>query len=187
MKPRIMTAFGTLSSEGRPDEQSNESGSILILALVFMLVAALTVYSIVTWAGNSLVQTKVFNQSSALDYATGAAVQMSMQELRYSYEAPTSGYVACNPVSGGSVTLNGVSVSVYCQIVDNPDSAATRVITFDSCASTISESGCVASPFLQAVISYDDYSESNIDGCSSLSDQVTCGTAMSIDGWTLTG
>jgi hypothetical protein len=167
--------------------EQNDEGAILILALAFMLVTGLTVLSLVTWAGNSLVQTHAFNQASDLDYATGAAVQMEAQTLRYSYEAATSSFTTCTPGGGSNITMNGVSISVYCNIVENPDSAATRVVTFDACSSTESESACVIAPYLQAVLSFDDYSENNVYGCISLSDQVTCGTAMSIDGWTLIG
>ncbi len=167
-------------------QQRDDEGSILILALVFLLVTSLTVMMIVTWAGNSLLDATKFNQASALDYSAGAAVQIEAQSLRYSYQTTQTDPYACQPTGSSSSSFPWNKVVVYCSIVDNPDSSATRVVTMDACSTGTSAATCESAPFLQAVFSYDDYSESNQLGCSSASDQVTCGTAMSITNWNLT-
>lgn len=161
----------------------DDRGAILILALVFMIVTSLAVYTLSTWAGNSLIQAESFKSGSELTYATGAAVQMEAQSLRYAFQSTTSGFESCTPGSGTSITLDSQSVTVYCSIVDQANSAASRVITFDACESTSTETECESNPYLQATYTYDDYSASDEDGCTSTSDEVTCGSGMSITGW----
>jgi hypothetical protein len=170
----------------------DDSGAILILALVFMLVSSLTIYAILDFAGNSLLDSQAFRNATGLDYAVSSAVQIEAQNLRYNYEAATNSAETCTPsnttVTVGSTQVpvyqsNNESVVVYCNIVDNPDSAATRVITFSACTYVTTETSCLNSPFLQAVVTYDDYSESNQLSCNSASDEITCGTAMSVSSW----
>jgi hypothetical protein len=161
----------------------NDDGAILVLALVFMIITSLTIVTLSSWAGNSLVQAQKFGQASDLNYATGAVVQMEAQDLRYTYQPTSTSFYACTPGSGTSITINSVSVVVYCFITDNADSSATRVVTLDACSSSSTATSCQSNPYLQATYSFDDYSESNVLGCISTSDEITCGSGMSITGW----
>lgn len=172
-----------MNERHRQRAESDERGAVLVLALVFLVVTALTIYTVANWAGNSLDQTVQFNTASAIEFATGAAVEMEAQNMRYEYHSATTSEITCTPGSGSSVTINSVSVAVYCSIVINPDSAATRVVTLDSCPTSVSETNCVSNPYLQATVSFDDYSDSDKYQCVSTSDELTCGTAMSITSW----
>ena len=167
--------------------QRSEQGSTLVLALIFLMLASVTVFSIATWAGNSLVDAVHFKTQASLDYALGAAVQTETQNLRYSFQPTSATPFACTPGSGSSVSLNGQAVSVFCSVVEKPLSAATRVVTLDACvyATTLTATTCVATPGLQAVVTFDDYSSSGVFGCLSASAEVSCGTAMAITSWSL--
>jgi hypothetical protein len=172
--------------------ERDQRGEILVFALIFLIVVSLTVAMIASWASNSLKDTVAFSTSSSLQYATGAAVQMEAQILRYAWQPTSESFDNCTPGTGStlvngtsvaSVTINKVAVTVYCSIVDGVDSAASRVVVFDSCVATESESNCLNYPYLQATISFDDYSEQNDLNCDSASDELSCGTGMSITAW----
>lgn len=177
-----IVSFDSTGRMSRRVQLRNSDGSILILALVFLLVTSLTVATICTWAGNSLLDAAKFNQGTSLDYAASGAVLVAAQNLRYSYQSSTNAY-NCTPYSSVPSNSKAPSIEVFCTIVDNADSAATRAVTFDACSSSEPAAACEATPYLLAVISFDDYSESNQLNCSSASDQVTCGTSQSITSW----
>jgi hypothetical protein len=185
MNHRINTVAVALRrtwSQRREDVRhpSGDQGSILILALVFLLVTSLTVYTIATLAGNSLLDATKFNQASALDYATSGAVQIEAQNMRYVYQSSVTNFYNCTPLPSSQTYLP--SVSVYCSVLDQPTTAASRTVTFDSCAASVSAANCQAAPYLQAVISFDDYNLNGTNSCTS-SLIATCGTSMSITGW----
>jgi hypothetical protein len=176
------------ASETRQTRRGDD-GSILVLALVFLIVTSLTVFAIATFAGNSLLQTTEFNTANALDYATGAAVQTEANYQRYLYQDTTTSLNTCMPTTTNGeeyVQFDNENVAVYCTIVNTPTSAATRVITYYSCPYTVSEADCYANPYLEAVVTFDDYSEDNVLSCDSVSDELTCGTGMAITSWDVT-
>ena len=163
-----------------PDD---DRGAALLIALAFLFVAGLLVYVLIGWVGNSVMQTAKFRTVSSIEYATSAAVQLEIQNVRYNYHAATASPYNCTPGGGSSFTLNSQSVSVWCTVVINPYSAATRVVTMSSCLSSVASATCVASPYLQAVVSFDDYSFADQYGCTSTSNQTTCGTTMALTSW----
>jgi hypothetical protein len=56
-------------------------------------------------------------------------------------------------------------------------------VTFSACLASTTQSMCTASPYIQAVVYFDDISTtSNVDNCTSTSNQ-TCGTSMIVDSW----
>ena len=164
----------------------DDAGSALLLAIAFLFITSLVVLALISWSGNSLADTTSLNSSSSLEYASSGAVELEIQNLRYTYQAATSGAIACTPGGGSSYTLNSTSVSVYCVIVHNPYSASTRVVNLNSCSSATSQATCVASPYLKATVSFNDYNLSDQDQCTSTSNETSCGTAMAITGWTIT-
>ncbi len=177
--------LGAARRNSDPDmsPQSKDAGSSLILAIFFLFATGLVVLALVSWSGNSLVDTLKLNNDSSLEYTSGSAVQIEIQTLRYAYQDATSSAYNCSPGGGASYTLNNTSVSVYCSIVHNPDSATTRVVTMYVCSSSTSQSSCVSNPYLQAVVTFDDYNQADVDQCTSSSVQSTCGTAMAITSW----
>jgi hypothetical protein len=124
----------------------NESGAVIILAMVYIVSISLVVGALADWAINDLNNTTKFQSASSLDYAVSSAVQVAIQSIRYTplmsqtsspqlgeCWVPASGYVS-------QLTVNGDTVAVWCTTVQNLASAATRVVTFYACASTLTSS-----------------------------------------------
>jgi hypothetical protein len=156
----------------------NESGSVLILALVFLVAISLIVGALTSWAMNDLSNTTEFNSASSLNYAATSAAQVAIQSIRYTplmpqTQAPT--IASCWAPPSGYVSqlsnYDGFTVAVWCSTVQTLSSARTRVVTLIACTSdlnplsTISSmstvqaaaSACQASPLLTARVAFDDY------------------------------
>jgi len=88
---------------------------------------------------------------------------------------------ACNGTSPW-VTIGGNEMSVWCSLVWTPLSASTRVETFSACPSTESASTCTANPYVQAVVTFDDY-PTPIGLATTSACTTTCGTGMTVDSW----
>ena len=68
--------------EFRPDE----SGAVLILALVFLVAVSLIVTALLTWVGTSLKDTSAFSGERSVEYAATNAVNLAVQNTRYSFD-----------------------------------------------------------------------------------------------------
>ena len=83
--------------------------------------------------------------------------------------------------------VDGASVAVWCSTAWNPTSAATRVVTFSACSVTVveSSSSCAANPYLQAVVTFDDYPAGGITAPTNppVPCTVYCGTTMTVNSW----
>lgn len=62
----------------------DESGAVLILALVFLVVAALALVGLVVFSGTQIVNTSNLKKQRGLDYAVNSATQIAIQAVRYS-------------------------------------------------------------------------------------------------------
>ena len=61
----------------------DDSGAALVLALVFLIVAALTVTALVSFAGTGLLDTAGFTPQRGLQYGANGAVEIAIQRVRY--------------------------------------------------------------------------------------------------------
>lgn len=98
---------------------ADESGAVLILALIFVIVGALALVGLVTFAGSALIATSQLKSNRALQYAADGATEIAVQAVRYSpdaYDNPTMSPVTPpqNCLGPNSVTINGYTVSVDC-------------------------------------------------------------------------
>jgi hypothetical protein len=160
----------------------DERGAILVLALVFVLAIGLTVVSLANLATNDTVNSTNLANQRSLEYAADGATSMAVQNVRYSGNPYTSSPASCLP-NGSSVNFGGTSMWVSCTRQQfNPVSGVTRVINFYACrTATCSSSNAV----LQAQVTFDDYSVSNVYACTPGGSIATCGTAMTINRWIL--
>jgi hypothetical protein len=71
---------GTLAQK-RSD--ADDTGAALILALVFLVVAALTLTALVTFAGTGLLDAAGFTSQRGLQYGANGAVEIAIQRIRY--------------------------------------------------------------------------------------------------------
>ena len=113
------------ASIARRRADADDSGAALILALIFLIVAALTLTALVTFAGTGLLDTAGFTSQRGLQYGAEGAVQIAIQHVRYQADAyPTVadclGTTSSSPTSG-SVQLSefrvAVTYKVYCHSV----------------------------------------------------------------------
>ncbi len=191
------------ASPWRTSRSGDESGAVLILALLFLLVIGLIVGGLASWTANDLSDAVVFQNARSAEFALNGATQAAIQNIRYvpltkpgetlnasppSYCWGTSG----DPTYGGSeLTTQGDPVYVYCSTAFNAASSVTRQVTISACLQseltppppavpTPSKAAatCAANPGLQTVVDFDDY-QSNLNPTSAQC-QATCGTGMTI-------
>ena len=188
-----MTNFSGTRVRRSIEIHSNDEGSSLVLALLFLTGVSLIVLSLVSFAGNSLADAAKFNNATAVQYSTGAAAQLEIQNLRFSYQATNATPTNCTPgnsspiAANATFSINSVLVSVFCTYVSTPTIAQSRVITMYACeedgASYVAAAACVASPFLQAQVSFNDYTVTDKNQCTSNANQISCGTSMNVAHW----
>jgi hypothetical protein len=180
----------------------NETGAVLILALIFLGVVGMVVGSLATWATNDLNNTTQFTSARTLQYAVSSTMNNAIENIRYTPLLGAGQTLSASPPaacwgagSTSELTVNNVNVAVWCSTAWNPSSAQTRVVSFSACPVTPSQSGlsasalataCVANPTLTSIVTYGDYppgfSAPNSSQCI-----VYCGTSMTINSWVWAG
>src|SRR5580704_1924851 len=104
----------------RAPNQTDESGAVMILALVFLVVVALIVTALLTWVGTSLTANAEYANERATEAAATSAVNLAIQNSRYSFSAAminASPPVQCWGTSAtSSVTIDNVTVDVWCSM-----------------------------------------------------------------------
>lgn len=163
-RARSLTA--TWGSEHRSARTriNDESGAVLILALVFLVAVSLIVTGLLTFVGTSLNATGSFANDRNVEFTSTSAVNLAIQNTRYSFDVgsphqflnnATPELCASYPTAPQTATVN-----VYCSMVWQPYSANTRVFTYSACASSTGANAatdCAARPQLQAIVAFDDY------------------------------
>ena len=85
-----------------PTRSGDESGAVIILALVFLVAVSLIVTGMLTWVGASLHATGSFQNERDVEYAATDAVNLAIQNTRYTFD-----YGTTNPnVSPATPMLN---------------------------------------------------------------------------------
>lgn len=165
---------------------ADERGAILILALVYIIVIGVIVAALSTWALNGLHNTTQFNSARTTDYAASSSTEVAINSIR---TTPIAASLNASPPTicwgiGASSTLvtDNISMSSWCSTVQNLASPATRIVTISTCRSAVTAKNCGLDPFLQAVVTYDDYPAG---GGPLLSSQCssTCGDGAILNAW----
>jgi hypothetical protein len=165
----------------------DDAGAVLILAMVFMIGAGMAIMSLLGLSGNDLLNTSNLNTVRSVDYAAGGATEVAIWNTRYSYTAATASPVQCGGTNP-SVAINGQYFEDWCSTVSNPGTSNTRVVSLSACPVTAANASVgLASicthPSLQAVVTFNDYNDLNVDQCQSIFIQGSCGTGMTLDSW----
>jgi hypothetical protein len=191
-------ARGRAFLRGRRDE----TGSSLILALVFIVAVALVVTALADWATSDLRNNGTFSSARSLQDVASAATEVAIQSMRYTPELPPSGgSLNASPPSNcwgstGSVSelplsdfpgqsIGGATeIAVWCTTLWAPSSINSRVVTISACPLTGSTTAttCASNPTLQAVVTFDDY-PTGVSAPSGGQCDVYCGTSMILDNW----
>ncbi len=189
----------------RMNRSDDETGALLILALVFMTVISVICASLSLWATNNLNNTSKFASALSMQSASNSATQLAVQDVRYNFTASTLNasppqpcWTPQSPLAPVSqAEFNDVNVAVWCSTQWNPLSPNTRVVTFSTCpvsasadfsSSTLiksAASACALNPFLQSVVQFDDFpSTISASNCSPLPlSNSTCGTTFTVLSW----
>ena len=77
-----------------PSRKDDESGAVIILALVFLVAVSLITTALLTWVGGSLHATGNFTDERNVEYAATNAVNLAIQNTRYVFD-----YGTTNPLS----------------------------------------------------------------------------------------
>ena len=174
----------------------DESGAILILALVYIVVVSVIVLAMSSWATNDLKNTTVFTNVNSTNYAATSATDVAIQSIRYNpipSATPGGGaatpYAECWVPTSGTVsqlTVDNVNIEEWCSTTENLASPQTRVVTLDACVGSGAASVC-NSPWLVAVVAFNDYPPGGqplLPTQCNLMAQKTCGEGVTIESWT---
>ena len=163
---RVRALASRRRSERSATPADDESGAILVLALVFLVAVSLIVTGLLTFVGTSLSATGTFQNERNVEYALTDAVNLAIQNTRYQFDAGSPTPFLNNPspelCATYSVPNETVSVDAYCSMVWQPFSANTRVFTYVACpapAQSVATSAedCAAQPLLQDIVAFYDY------------------------------
>jgi hypothetical protein len=148
-------------------DESSERGAIMILALVYIIVISVVVAALTTWASGDLNSTNNFTSARSMDYSLSSAVEVAINDIRYTPLVGTNQTLNAAPPSycwGTSSPsalqlpgTNEANIASWCSTLQDLGSATTRTVTISACLSSTSATTCAASPLLQAVVVFDDY------------------------------
>jgi hypothetical protein len=178
----------------------DESGAVLLLALIFIIVVTLSIFGLITFGGTGILNATNLQGQRSLEFAADGATTAAIQAVRYSnYAFTTTGVEDClpdgtvlaptAPTGSGTKTMvvNQIPISVDCTAATSSPPSGTREINFYACQQTSSSyatTQCLANnSILVAKVSFDDVSSSGLDACSYPPNSATCGSGMTIEGW----
>jgi hypothetical protein len=126
---------------------------------------SLIVTGLLTWVGTSLSATGSFQNERNVEYGATAAVNLAVQNTRYTFDSGSPQLFLNNPApeqcASYPIPNQTSTVHVYCTLVWQPYSSNTRVFTYSACISNTpndrSPADCAAKPVLQARFAFYDY------------------------------
>jgi hypothetical protein len=167
----------------------DESGAILVLALIFMVVTALLITGLTAWEGNDIKNVGALKEARTALYAADGAIQVATANTRYEFPSSTTPSFCPSSSSQPSTnpfTVNGQKIVVWCvtstDLTKCPISACTRVETLSAftCTSTCPTDPTQEQPYVQSEVIFDDYTAQNYNDCSPTGAQTTCGSTMTV-------
>ena len=179
-------------------EARDESGAILVLALIFMVVSALVVATLLAFSGNDITNSGKLKSGRSAAYAAEGAIQAAMWNMRYTYPsnlaagfcpATLSWQVNTDPFTPGpdSSSLDGQPIIVWCGATTLE--GQSRQLTFYAYpASQCGTGSCSGNAYVQAQVTYNDLGGTDSGSnngqykCNS-STTTTCGTGMTVNNW----
>ncbi len=175
-------------------QRDGEGGAVLVLALIFVIIMAVSLLAVVNLGGDALRNTANLKGARSLEYAADAATDAAVEAVRYSYYAfdgvnnntgcVPDGAVLTVPDSASMPSINGITMNVTCSGVPvaTPPAQNTRTVTFYACQQGLGS--CTAgNSALVAQVVFQDYSAVGIYSCSSSTGSATCGTGEVIQSW----
>jgi hypothetical protein len=175
-----------------------ESGAVLILALVFLIVVGGIVGVLANSVSSHLEDSTAFSAGRSLQYAATSAVDLAIQNIRYTplitpgetldASPPAQCWNTAIVANDGASQWGGVNgeplIDLWCSTVWNPNSGSTRTVTISACEDSVNGSAatCAVSPLLQAVVVFGDYPP-GVSAPSTGICSVYCGSGETIESW----
>jgi hypothetical protein len=205
LKTRLKRWVGRKTA--RTNRADDETGALLILALIFLTVISVICASLSMWSTNNLNNTGKFATALSLQSASNSVTQLAVQDVRYNFTdtltdptlnayPPQPCWIPALPLAPVSQeAFNVVNVAVFCSTQWNPLSTNTRVVTFSTCPEPAFANGtssatietaaatCAANPFLQSVVEFDDFPSTISAANCSPQGNTTCGTTFTVLSW----
>ena len=148
------------TTAARARRPRDESGAVLVLALIFMVAVGLIVGGLASWTSNDLKNALNFQSARNAQYALSSTSQVAIQNIRYTpllggvdggdggatlNASPPSYCWAPTPFTAppagdsyvSELTVQNYQVAVWCSTVWNPTSASTRVVTVSACLTSV--------------------------------------------------
>ena len=176
----------------------DESGAVLILALVFLVAVSVIIGGLTDWITNDLRNSTNFAETQSVTSSATNAVNLAIQSIRYApllYNVATTNQTQtlnASPPSAcwNSATSQQFAMNIYCSSTWNPRVRIPRVVTISACPTSprgplpgpLRRPPAPAQPMLQAVVTFDDY-PTGVSAPSLVQCVVYCGTGMTIDSW----
>ncbi len=170
----------------------DETGTSLILALVFVFAIGMVLVALGGLAANALLNTSNSRAERTSAQDAENAITIAMQYLRYNPAPDPDAAPSClppNPTILSADPNNSATnpVQVYCTVTVSPTEPQTRVVEFYACGWGSSVSACETSNLiLQAEVVYNDLNVQGIDDCyveGSTTVTTSCGMTMNVDLW----
>jgi hypothetical protein len=207
--PMAARAAATTSLQrGKSRLAGDESGAILLLAVIFILIIAMSVLGLLTFGGTGIKNAANLQGQRNLEYAGDGATSAAIQGVRYSSQSysalfqwpsgvtsPSIGTpptAPCLPNGASDVTIDNDAMVVSCigSLALPVPQQNTRIVTFYAC---LLPSGVLPSSFpcssnddvVAATVDFQDVSSSGVYDCSDSSDDSTCGTGLVVTSWTV--
>ena len=139
--------------------------------MVMLIVVGSIVMGLTSMASNDLNNTTHFKSAQAMDSTLNTAAETALSNIRYNFEPQTlnvsppapcwvpASSAAGYPDAQVTTTVDAMSYAVdaWCSTIWVPLSNKTRVVTISLCPATVSAIKCGATPWLQAIVTFDDY------------------------------
>jgi hypothetical protein len=176
----------------RLERRSSDEGSVLILALIYLVATGVAMIALMGWIANDLDATSKFASTREYQLGASSTAELAIQNIRYTplLSATTAATTYCwgsGPTSE-LANIDGNSFNAWCSTAWDPTSAATRVVTISVCLAAVSEASCVApnnTPYLEVGVTFDDYPPGGAAPVQGpCTDWGWCGEGMTINSWT---
>ncbi len=185
---------------GVSPRQVDEKGSILVIALVYVVAVSLIVVALGSWASNDLANTSKFVAATQMEASARSTAEVAINNIRYSPLIGANQTLDASPPSycwgssapssqsftyqnGSSTNTTSYTYSAWCSTSWNPLSAASRVVNIYVCLAKFTAAECANAPFLQVVVTFDDYPSGSVSAPIQGVCTIWCGEGMTINSW----
>lgn len=182
-----------MTRRARPDARTahGERGSVLVFALVYLCAVGVAMFALMGFVANGIGNVSKFATTREEQLAASSTAELAIQNIRYTpmlsntQNASPPSYCWGSGPSSGVSNIDGYAMTAWCSTLWDPTSAATRIVTISVCQGTVSATSCANSPYLQAVVTYDDYPPGGAAPVQGpCTDWGWCGEGLTVDSWT---